>query len=178
MCRLASYTLPNEVENLRFEGTGAFSGTGNGLANQMFGGASGDTLTGLAGNDALLGLAGNDVLDGGAGVDQLTGGAGADTFRFQDGSTGPGAAADQIADFASGSDKIDLSAIDANTATPGDQPFTFIAGAPFSSVAGQLRYVVAGGAGTIEGDTNGDGVADLRIVVSNSAPVVGTDVIP
>ena len=71
--------------------------TGSGLADVLSGGTSIDTLIG--GN-------GNDVLNGGNGNDVLTGGAGSDIFQF---STTPGKYnRDVIADFQSGSDKIEL----------------------------------------------------------------------
>ena len=71
--------------------------TGSGLADVLSGGTSIDTLIG--GN-------GNDVLNGGNGNDALTGGAGSDIFQF---STTPGRYnRDVIADFQSGSDKIEL----------------------------------------------------------------------
>jgi VCBS repeat-containing protein len=57
---LAAYTLPGNVENLIFTGTGNFAGTGNELAN---------TIAGGAGNDLLEGRGGNNVLSGGAGSD-------------------------------------------------------------------------------------------------------------
>ena len=66
---LASYTLGNNVENLRYTGSGAFTGTGNTLNNQLLGGLGDDTLNGGAGNDTLDGGAGNDALFGGAGND-------------------------------------------------------------------------------------------------------------
>src|SRR4051812_1193898 len=52
----ASYTLPDNVEDLYFYGTGNFSGSGNALNNTMGGGA---------GNDHLSGGEGDDRLDGG-----------------------------------------------------------------------------------------------------------------
>jgi len=58
---LASYTLANQVEVLRFTGVGDFVGTGNALNNSLFGGAGNDTLWGGTGNDALSGGAGNDT---------------------------------------------------------------------------------------------------------------------
>src|SRR5206468_786613 len=58
---LNSYTLGANVENLRFTGTGDFTGTGNTLANAITGGAGNDTLDGGGGNDSMTGGAGNDV---------------------------------------------------------------------------------------------------------------------
>ncbi|KPH07430.1 M10 family metallopeptidase, partial [Rhizobium acidisoli] len=46
---LASYTLGGNVENLTYIGTGSFTGTGNGVANTIKGGAGADTLDGGAG---------------------------------------------------------------------------------------------------------------------------------
>jgi Ca2+-binding RTX toxin-like protein len=73
MTSLSSYSLPGNVQNLTYTGTGNFTGNGNGLAN---------TITGGPGNDTLIGNGGNDTLIGGAGNDKLTGGGGADTFVF------------------------------------------------------------------------------------------------
>ncbi|MEO7689450.1 MAG: calcium-binding protein [Sphingomonas sp.] len=83
---LPSYTLPANVENLTFIGTGAFDGTGNTLDNIIT--ASGATgmvhLFGDAGKDTLYGGSGNDVLTGGAGGDTLYGGNGDDVLFSQD----------------------------------------------------------------------------------------------
>lgn len=71
-----SYMLDASVANLKYIGTGPFSGTGNALDNIMTGGESGDTLSGLAGNDILSGGNGDDMLIGGLGSDFLSGGGG------------------------------------------------------------------------------------------------------
>jgi Ca2+-binding RTX toxin-like protein len=63
------------------------------------------TVTG--GADKLYGGNGTDHLIGGGGNDLLEGGAGADWFVFA-----PGSGADEITDFTSGADHIDLSAFD------------------------------------------------------------------
>jgi Ca2+-binding RTX toxin-like protein len=73
MTSLSSYSLPTNVQNLTYTGTGNFTGNGNGLAN---------TITGGSGNDTLAGNGGSDTLTGGAGNDRLSGGSGADTFVF------------------------------------------------------------------------------------------------
>lgn len=96
-----SYSLPSDVEALIFIGSRAANGTGNELANSLYGnvsanklhgGAGDDTLSGRDGNDTLYGDSGNDTLVGGAGddkfygsagADRLHGGSGADTFLFQ-----------------------------------------------------------------------------------------------
>ncbi|MGH6697284.1 calcium-binding protein [Sphingopyxis sp.] len=63
------------------------------------------TVAGAA--DKLYGGDGPDHLIGGGGNDLLAGGAGADWFVFA-----PGSGADEISDFTSGADHIDLSAFD------------------------------------------------------------------
>ncbi|HWU14644.1 MAG TPA: M10 family metallopeptidase C-terminal domain-containing protein, partial [Caulobacter sp.] len=57
------------------------------------------------------------------GADLLAGGLGADTFVFTAASDSAPGGRDVILDFAAG-DRIDLSAIDANTGLAGDQGFT------------------------------------------------------
>jgi serralysin len=149
------------VETLRAGPTSSgLALTGNGLAN---------TIVGSAHADRLSGGGGNDILVGGAGPDSIAGGAGADTFRFLGGDLTVGFSSDRIEDFISGTDKIDLSGIDANGAAGGDQTFRFIGDAAFSGAAGELRYqVIEAGIffsdGTLlEADTNGDGQADLHL---------------
>jgi Ca2+-binding RTX toxin-like protein len=114
-----SYTLGANVENLILTG-GAANGTGNTLNN---------TLTGNAGSNRLDGGGGNDRLIGGDGVDYLTGGVGADTFVGEINATKSATkllgniSIDVILDFQSGTDKIDLSGIDAIAGVAGDQAF-------------------------------------------------------
>jgi serralysin len=95
----------------------------------------------------------------------LTGGLGTDTFVFASiGDSGVGAGhRDIITDFVSGTDKIDFSGIDANTNTVGNQAFQLIGSAGFSNVAGQLRFFSEAGSTLVEGDVNGDGVADFQL---------------
>ena len=61
-----SYTLGAHVEHLSLvEGSGAISGTGNGLDNDIWGNSANNVLTGGAGNDRLNGKGGADVMRGG-----------------------------------------------------------------------------------------------------------------
>jgi Ca2+-binding RTX toxin-like protein len=73
-----NYTLTANVEALVLNGPGNLTGTGNALANSLFGNAA------------------DNALDGGAGVDVLQGNAGNDTFVFN---TGQGNG-DTVVDFA------------------------------------------------------------------------------
>jgi hypothetical protein len=100
------------------------------------GGAGNDTLSGEAGNDILIGGDGNDVLYGGdgddvliggLGRDVLIGGSGADTFAFKSESDSVPGSPDRIVDFSrQEGDRIDVSGIDANVNTAGNDSFVFV----------------------------------------------------
>ncbi|NML18906.1 M10 family metallopeptidase C-terminal domain-containing protein [Azohydromonas caseinilytica] len=135
---------------------------GEGGNDSVYGGTGSDALYGGAGADLLQGDEGSDVLTGGAGKDMLTGGEGSDRFVFQYTSdSGPSAATrDVITDFVQGEDRIDLSALDANTATYAREAFSVVidAAAAFTA-AGQLRL----GDGVLWGNTDADADAEFAI---------------
>ena len=180
-----SYTLSANVENLELIWSSWVNGTGNALANKITGnsgnnvlsgldgndildgGAGNDTLDGGNGNDTLVGGLGNDVLMGGSGADTMTGGSGNDTFVFKALSDSTVAAPDTITDYAKG-DKLDLSAIDANTKVAGDQAFTMVGS--FTGHAGEasLKYNTATGYTTLSVDVDGDKVADMAVLLNGN----------
>ena len=83
---------------------------GGGAQNdELYGGAGNDVLFGGNGDDVLYGGLGNDTLDGGDGEDTLTGGEGADLFVFTVGFPQFRGNRDEIIDFTSGEDVVDLS---------------------------------------------------------------------
>jgi len=55
------YALADNVETLVLQDTGDWAGTGNTLANTIYGSSGGNTLDGGAGADVLTGNAGNDI---------------------------------------------------------------------------------------------------------------------
>lgn len=118
---------------------------------------------------------GNDIPIGGGGADVLTGGAGADTFKLGGSTDSPTGTSDRITDFLSGTDKIDLSGIDANSGAGGNQAFSFIGTAAFSNTAGELRYSYNGTDTALEADWDGDGTADLFINLSGAVTMVVSD---
>ena len=152
--------------------------TSNGLAAvTIVGGAASDTLdftnvtlTGIAsinggaGNDTIYGSAGADTIIGLTGADTLRGNGGANVFDYNVVTHSRATARDLILDFQDGTDKIDLSGIDASTASNGNQAFSFIGSGAFTNTAGQLRIDTSDPTKIlILGDTNGDGVADFAI---------------
>ena len=142
-------------------------------ADQLFGGDGADRLSGGAGRDKIDGGAGNDLIDGGAARDLLTGGLGSDRFDFNalSDSSASGARRDTISDFKHGQDRIDLSTIDANSATAANDKFVWLGVGAFTGHAGEAHAVRVNQPGTahdrtlIEADTNGDGAADMQIVL-------------
>ncbi len=185
-----AWTLTDNVESLTLTGSGDIAGTGNALRNTITGnsganvlhgggeidtlngGDGADTLYGDAGGDVLSGQNGDDFLYGGAGEDSLTGGAGADTFAFsaldmRRSSLGQAAEKDKILDLSfAANDRIDLSAIDANTGLDGDQAFSFVS--KFTKLAGQAVMTLSGGITTLQLDVDGDGKADLMIAITGN----------
>jgi hypothetical protein len=131
-------------------------------------------IFGGQGNDTITTGAGADIIQGGRGADDMTGGGGADTFRYITTLDSTGAAMDEILDFAPGTDKIDLSRIDANSLAGGDQAFSWIGSNAFTgsgaASAGELRAYQNNGIWFVEGDTDGNGVADLVISLTVIGP--------
>ncbi len=123
------------------------------------GGGDRDRLFGGDGDDRLVGGSGDDTLQGGAGRDWLLGEAGDDTFVFKEASdSGLGSDADRIVGFQSGKDVIDIEAV-ASGLTYAEDGFTG---------AGPSFYVDEDGGGTdVRVDADGDGTADMQIVVKD-----------
>ena len=144
---------------------------GSNHTDRIQGNSADNEFKGLAGNDLLFGGGGDDILNGGSGQDDLTGGPGADTFRVWD--LGVGASADEIMDFVSGTDTIDLSGFFSNAPenhwSPSAEPAPeFIGSGGFSGDGeAEVRIVQANGLARVQLDF-GDGVLganDVEIIV-------------
>lgn len=152
----------------------------------LVGGARADILGGGNGNDTLTGGAGNDVLTGAGGADVISGGAGDDVFRFAltsdavgdtivssggtAGGTAGGAAAFEGAGIAGG-DRIDLSAIDANTGLGGQQHFSFGS----TQAIGDLWAVDVDGVTHIRGNTAGGALPEFDLAILDGDGVQASD---
>jgi Ca2+-binding RTX toxin-like protein len=156
------------------DGSGTFTGIERVLATN-----SADHLIGAAGGQNLSGRGGPDEIEGRAGNDTLWGGAGADRLIFREGGA---ANADQISDFASGSDKIVL---DASAMTAIGAAGNFIAGDPrfWSSSSGtahdandRLIYNTTTRQIFYDADGNGAGAPLLLATLQSGATLVATDI--
>jgi Ca2+-binding RTX toxin-like protein len=153
-----SIVLAANVENVTLEGNGNSNATGNDLDN------------------AIVGNAHNNVLTGGLGADTLTGGEGRDRFVYGSVADSPVGHPDVITDFNSAQrDRIDLRAIDANPLKSGNQAFTFIGSAAFSSTdaTGQLRFDPA--THMLYGSTNADGAPEFAIELAGVTTLSARD---
>lgn len=157
---------------------------GNDLNNELNDEDGGNRLDGRDGNDRLIAGGGNDLLIGGNGVDELFGQAGSDRFDFRTvGEIGLGEGSrDIIWDFAPGGDRIMLGAIDAQESRTGNQAFSFIGADGFTGAAGELRWewdTKSDGSSVtlIEGDTNGDGMADFELELRGQITLTAEDFI-
>ena len=139
--------------------------------------AGNDKLTGGKLVDSLNGGTGKDKLTGGAGSDSLTGGTGRDLFIFQSAGDSPSGAGnrDTILDFSHAEgDRLDLSKIDADSGLAGNQAF-HLGGAVFTNTAGELIQTVSGGQTLLQGDINGDGIADFELALMGGPVLVASD---
>ncbi|HEV7437634.1 MAG TPA: peroxidase family protein [Pseudorhizobium sp.] len=137
-------------------------------------------VTGNGGTDMFYGFenfiggSGHDVITATSAANILDGGLGNDTFRFQSASAAHG---DTIYGFAPG-DKIDFSAMDANTTTAGKQPFTLNAGSALTA-AGQVAvsYDVREGEEVtlVRGSIDGDPAAEFELTLIGRHTLTAND---
>ena len=85
---------------------------------------------------------------------------------------------DRLADFsAADGDRIDLLAIDANANVTGNQAFAIVLRG-FTGNAGELLIVPTGAAAgeySVQGDVDGDGLADFSLIVSSPTALSAAD---
>ena len=94
----------------------------------------------------------------------MNGGAGNDTYKFTSASAADG---DTILTFEAG-DRVDLTAIDANLGSAGDQSFSLVSGA--FTAAGQLAVTLEtradGDFTVVQGNIDGDAAADFTVEIA------------
>lgn len=136
-------------------------------ADDLYGESGGDKLKGGSGEDYLDGGKGRDKLTGGDNADLLHGGGGRDKFIQTTVEQSTPDASDTILDFKQGKDLIDLQKI--------DEALRFIGPLEFTGREGEIRYEYDHGNTIVEGDTDGDGTADLAIIVTGKIALTGDD---
>jgi VCBS repeat-containing protein len=145
---------------------------GNSDTDIMIGGNRADTMNGNNGNDTLAGGGGND---------DLTGGAGNDVFDYNatsDSGTTPGTW-DMIKDFEAGSDLIDLSGIDADTGSNGNQEFAFEEFQNMLAVNNSVTWFkdTSIDVTIVQGDVDGIAGADFQIELMGLHDLAASDFI-
>lgn len=202
-----NFTLSDNIENLTLIGNNNIRGTGNELnnvvigngednvlrglsgadrlnggggndvlrggqsADKLVGGSGDDVLRGGMGSDELIGGAGDDILIGGAGKDKLSGSSGNDLFVFNRVPQSPNSSdRDAILDFELGIDRIDLSNLVAGT-------FDFVGASGFSGTGAEVNAFLSGGNTVVRIDVDGDGAADMKIILSGVTGVQDGDFI-
>ena len=154
---LAAYALGANLEYLQALGAGAFTGTGNELANR---------ITGKAGADTLTGGDGNDTLDGGAGADSMVGGADNDTYTLDN-------AGDAVVELPGGGTDTVRTSLSAYTLGAELENLRAIGAGPFTFTGNAARNGMTGGAGA---DTlYGGGEADTLDGGDGADSLVGGD---
>ncbi|WP_425041205.1 M10 family metallopeptidase C-terminal domain-containing protein [Primorskyibacter sp. S187A] len=133
----------------------------------LAGNGNNDTIHGGSGDDRLFGGSGNDVLVGDSGADLLNGGSGADVFVFETVADSPHSGPrDEIADFVSGTDRIDLSGF-AGT-------LSFV-GSTYTGAGNEVRYNES--IGRLYVDLDGDRASDLSIDLDGAPELRASDLI-
>jgi Ca2+-binding RTX toxin-like protein len=141
--------------------------------------SNGTASSSQTGNDTIWGIenvntgSGNDTITASNAVNVINGGAGNDTFKFTSTVSANG---DIIVSFEPG-DRIDLTAIDANTGAAGDQSFTLVNGAP--TAAGQLGVTFEtredGDFTVVQGNIDGNPDAEFKIEIAGHQNLNGTN---
>lgn len=114
---------------------------GSGGPDKLRGDARANDISGGLGDDDIRGGDGDDMLAGSYGADRLEGGRGADSFIYTYISDSGPLAPDVIVDFSKAEhDRIVLKALDADSSTPGIQPFAFVELETPAYIAGSVTW--------------------------------------
>ncbi|UXN63301.1 hypothetical protein N8E89_11730 [Phyllobacterium sp. A18/5-2] len=153
--------------NLTVDLGNGFSGRGSASSSQ----SGHDTLWNV---ENVVTGSGNDTITASAAVNVMDGGAGNDIFRFGSASNADG---DTIVSFQPG-DKIDLSGIDANNGTGGNEAFTLVTA---SALSGAAQLIVThetradGEYTVVQGSVDGDSSTELRLSIKGTHNLTTSD---
>jgi Ca2+-binding RTX toxin-like protein len=146
-------------------------------ADLVYANEGNDWISAGRGADTVFARDGDDTVSGGWGADRLYGGEGDDTFVFAPGDSIPvirdligveGAPAFEAPGAAAG-DVIDVSAIDADATTPGNQAFVFgdLTG------TGRLWAVDAGNRTVVYGNVDDDAAPEFAVAFEDGGTLAG-----
>lgn len=161
-------SVTDGLGNTSAETIGIYSGSSSGA----------DVIVAADGRtDVVYAYGGNDTIAGGGGADTLFGGDGADTFDYNAVSDSPRGAGnrDVIVGFQPGVDRIDLSGIDANTATASDNAFVFVTAQTDEVQPHWLNWFQAGGNTYVQGDVDGNFTADFELQLAGNIELAAAD---
>ncbi len=127
-----------------------------------------DQLFGGPGDDRLIGHKDDDLLRGGRGSDTLTGGQGADRFVFRSSDfSGSEMTIDRIVDFDTDGDVLDFRGLGMASLSYGEGDLE--QGVLWASEQGSHLKLLA--------DLDGDGTADLDIILQNVDSITENDLL-
>lgn len=167
----ATLNQASGFETVRIVGTGDFAIRTDDTDTVINGNAGSNVIEARGGSDTIRAGLGDDELVGGTGKDILIGGTGADVFIYETAADSTVSDSDRIRDLKRGEDVIDLGDI----LTDG----VFIdTGAFTGSGNSEVRYQQADTANArVEVDVDGDGSADMRIIVTGNTMLDADDFI-
>lgn len=148
----------NASRNALFGGPGDDKMAGFRASDKIWAGNGEDRLYGGSGDDVLRGGAGRDLLRGGTGDDRMVGGNGADQFVFRRGDFDGRPSHDTIADFAAGTDVLDLRGLGLDRLREGSGPLR----------DGLVRAAERDGDWHLRADLDRDNRAELHIVLTGA----------
>jgi serralysin len=166
--RPGEWTMTNSSQTANL-GNGHFA-RGN-IANALlFEGNTDSAIENAKGSNSTDTMIANQV------ANHLTGNGGNDIFKWMSvGDAGTGDQADTVLDFVRGSDQINFHNLDTNPDPMQHDNFTFIGTSAFHNVAGETRYDVIGGNAHIFADADGNGIADMEIILTGITTLSGAD---
>lgn len=142
-------------------------------------GSGADQVNGTIGIDTINTGAGNDIVFGTQGADSITLGTGTDQVVYTALNQSNSASTDTVADFVSGTDTFDISALGASAvATGGLNQATFALAQGALTGGGTVSAVFQQDASTLWVDMDGNGTLDandFRVVLSGTASLAAAD---
>ncbi len=151
--------------------------TGSGSADSINGGDGDDIIVAGSGADVVDGGAGDDDITGGSGGDVLTGGDGEDSFDYNTETDSLNTALDELQDFTSGTDALDVANVPTNSGSgSGAADLNTATVASTGTTAGDLATDIATAVGNAAANAF-DQAGDTLVITVTGDSVGGTDAV-